>query len=268
MSNEDVVAGVVLAGGHSTRMGAPKADLEWHGSTLLRRSVGVLRRAVTGPVVVVVGAPGQPFPDTGGAEVITDAVAGRGPLQGLATGLAALAERAAAAVVLAVDLPLLHPALVLALVGSLGDGVDAVVPVRGGRRQPLAAVYRTGLAEVATALLQEGPAGPMALLDRVRTRDMDEAGLLADPRVRAVDPEFLGLTDVDDPDTYRRLRALPPPLVTLRPPAGEDVQVRAADLGAALRAAGLAASAQFGADGWTDLATPLFEGDLLEVGPE
>jgi len=28
-------AGLVLAGGRSTRMGAPKASLEWHGSTLL-----------------------------------------------------------------------------------------------------------------------------------------------------------------------------------------------------------------------------------------
>ena len=30
-------AGIVLAGGRSTRMGRPKAALEWHGSTLLHR---------------------------------------------------------------------------------------------------------------------------------------------------------------------------------------------------------------------------------------
>src|SRR5229473_1111464 len=34
-------AGVVLAGGRSSRMGTPKAALEWHGSTLLRRAVGL-----------------------------------------------------------------------------------------------------------------------------------------------------------------------------------------------------------------------------------
>ena len=33
-------AGIVLAGGRSSRMGTPKAALEWHGSTLLRRVVG------------------------------------------------------------------------------------------------------------------------------------------------------------------------------------------------------------------------------------
>ena len=47
------VAGVVLAGGRSTRMGRPKASLEWHGSTLLHRVTGIVSRAVDGPVVVV-----------------------------------------------------------------------------------------------------------------------------------------------------------------------------------------------------------------------
>src|SRR5690349_6242350 len=34
-------------------MGTPKAALEWHGSTLLRRTVGIVARATNGPVVVV-----------------------------------------------------------------------------------------------------------------------------------------------------------------------------------------------------------------------
>ena len=38
-------AGVVLAGGQSSRMGTAKAALEWHGSTLLRRTVGIVARA-------------------------------------------------------------------------------------------------------------------------------------------------------------------------------------------------------------------------------
>ena len=46
-------AGIVLAGGRSTRMGAPKATLEWHGSTLVRRAAGIVARVVDGPVVVV-----------------------------------------------------------------------------------------------------------------------------------------------------------------------------------------------------------------------
>src|SRR5918911_5539062 len=105
-------AGIVLAGGRSSRMGSPKAALEWHGSTLLRRISGIVGRAVDGPVVVV-RAPGQELPALPpGVEVVEDAREGRGPLQGLAAGLAAIGERAEAAYVSSTDAPLLHPAFV------------------------------------------------------------------------------------------------------------------------------------------------------------
>jgi molybdopterin-guanine dinucleotide biosynthesis protein A len=66
-------AAIVLAGGRSSRMGSPKAALEWHGSTLLRRVTGLVARAVDGPVVVV-RAPEQELPDLDGAiEFVTDA---------------------------------------------------------------------------------------------------------------------------------------------------------------------------------------------------
>ena len=86
-------AGVVLAGGRSSRMGAPKAALEWHGSTLLRRTVGILARATGGPVVVV-RAKGQELPELpGDVDVIDDPQEGKGPVQGIAAGLAALIDR-------------------------------------------------------------------------------------------------------------------------------------------------------------------------------
>src|SRR5215831_20878062 len=87
-------AGVVLAGGRSSRMGTPKAALEWHGSTLLRRTIGILARATGGPVVVV-RAPGQDLPALpAGTVVADDPREGKGPVQGIAAGLAALRGRA------------------------------------------------------------------------------------------------------------------------------------------------------------------------------
>src|ERR687893_2081126 len=105
----NVAAGVVLVGGRSSRMGTPKAALEWHGSTLLRRVVGLVARAVDGHVIVV-RAPGQELPELPGeVEQVEDAREGRGPLQGLAAGLAAVGDRAVAAYVSSTDVPLLHP---------------------------------------------------------------------------------------------------------------------------------------------------------------
>ncbi len=87
-------AGVVLAGGRSTRMGTAKAALEWHGSTLLRHVAGIVGRAVDGPVIVV-RAPGQQLPALDPEVLVhTDPEEGRGPMQGLAVGLAAAAEHA------------------------------------------------------------------------------------------------------------------------------------------------------------------------------
>ena len=81
MSN---TAGIVLAGGRSSRMGTPKAALEWHGSTLLRRTVGIVSRATGGPVIVV-RAPGQALPELPPqVDVVDDPAEGLGPVQGLA----------------------------------------------------------------------------------------------------------------------------------------------------------------------------------------
>src|SRR5688572_24430296 len=102
-------------------MGEPKASLQWHGSTLLRRVVGLVARGVDGPVVVV-RAPGQDLPSLPAAvEVVEDSALARGPLEGIASGLAALQDRASHAFVCSTDLPLLHPAYVRAVARAAQD---------------------------------------------------------------------------------------------------------------------------------------------------
>ena len=50
-------AGVVLAGGRSSRMGTAKAGLQWHGSTLLYRTASLLGRTL-GATIQITTAPG------------------------------------------------------------------------------------------------------------------------------------------------------------------------------------------------------------------
>src|SRR5258708_21618937 len=123
-------AGIVLAGGRSSRMGTPKAALEWHGSTLLRRTVGIMSRVADGPVVVV-RAPGQALPALPQqVDVVDDPREGLGPVQGLAAGLAVTADRAEVAFVCSTDLPFLHPAFVRRWRPRAAGGAD------GGRPAP------------------------------------------------------------------------------------------------------------------------------------
>jgi molybdopterin-guanine dinucleotide biosynthesis protein A len=199
-------------------MGTAKANLEWHGSTLLRRAVGVVGRGVDGPVVVV-RAPGQGLPGLPpDVEVVDDPVAGRGPLQGILTGLTAVAGRAPVALVCAVDLPLLHPAFLHRLARELraDAALDVALPVALGHAQPLAAAYRTAVAPLVAELLDAGRLRAGGLFERARVLTLDEAALLADPVLAAVDPRLDSLHDVNTPEEYREARARPAPAVRVR----------------------------------------------------
>ncbi len=171
-------------------MGTAKAALPWHGSTLLRRVTGIVARSVDGPVVVV-RAPGQELPPLDPAvEVVQDAREHRGPLEGLAAGLAAVADRADVVYVSSTDLPLLHPAFVRYVVGSLDGGVDVVLPEVAGHRQPLAAAYRAELLGPVRELTTAGRLRPAFLFERCRVLALSEATLRADPALRAWTPRW------------------------------------------------------------------------------
>ena len=209
-------AAIVLAGGGSTRMGRPKALLEWHGSTLVRRAVGLVARAVDGPVVVVRAA-GQALPALPpGTELADDALQARGPLQGMAAGFAALGERAEVVFVTGVDAPLLHPALIAHVIASLRPGDDVALPLAHGFPHPLAAAYRAAtIAPLITALLAEDSLGTRPLMQRCRVRRLGEAALLADPAVAALDPQLDSLTNLNEPGEYEAAHAQPEPPVVV-----------------------------------------------------
>jgi molybdopterin-guanine dinucleotide biosynthesis protein A len=207
---------VVLAGGRSSRMGTPKAALEWHGSTLLRRTVGILARATGGPVVVV-RAPGQELPDLpGDITIVDDPREGKGPVQGLAAGLNALRDRADVAFVSSTDMPFLHPAFVRRVLSAVHAGADVGLPIARGYPQPLAAAYRTTLADLAERLVREDRLRPAFLFEQCIVTRLDEAALRDDPVLAALDPGLDSVLNVNEPDDYAKARSQPAPEVTVQ----------------------------------------------------
>jgi molybdopterin-guanine dinucleotide biosynthesis protein A len=210
-------AGVVLAGGRSSRMGRAKAELEWHGTTLLHRTCAVVARVGLAPVLVV-RAPGQPLPALPpGVEVVDDPAEGRGPLQGIASGLGALADRADAAFVCSTDLPFLHPAFVRRVIGALlaDAALDVVLPVARGYPQPLAAAYRTRLAGRVAALVAADRLRPAFVFEDTEVLRLDDDALLADPALRGADPALESVVNVNEPTDYETARSRPGPAVTV-----------------------------------------------------
>jgi molybdenum cofactor guanylyltransferase len=209
-------AAIVLAGGRSSRMGSPKAALDWHGSTLLRRVTGIVARSVSGPVIVV-SAPSQTLPALDGAvEVVADEREGRGPVQGLAAGLAAIGDRARVAYVSSTDVPLLHPAFVRFVTGALADDLDVVLPEVGGYRQPLSAAYRVDLLSTVEELIAADRMRPAFLFERSRVLHLTEADLLGDGALAGLDPALESVSNLNEPADYERAVARPAPEIAIR----------------------------------------------------
>jgi molybdopterin-guanine dinucleotide biosynthesis protein A len=189
-----IVGGIVLCGGQSKRMGRPKAWLPFAGELMLPRVVHLLSEAVS--PLVVVAAPEQDLPSLPPTvAVVRDEEKGRGPLQGLAAGLAALQGKADAAYLSSCDVPFLRPAFVRRLIELLGDHAICV-PRVGDYHHPLAAVYRLDVADAVHRLLAEDRLRPFFLFEAVPTRVV-EATQLAD-----VDPDFQTLRNLNTPQDY------------------------------------------------------------------
>jgi uncharacterized protein YhfF/molybdopterin-guanine dinucleotide biosynthesis protein A len=195
-------------------MGSAKALIDWRGTPLVVHVAAVVAKA-TAPVVVVT-APGQELPPLPrGVEVVHDAEPGRGPLEGLAAGMRALAGSAGAAFVCGADMPFLTGAVVRQLAVALTAGSQAVaITDTDGRDFPLGAVYRLDLLGLVEELLASGErrlglvteraetlriAGDPALLAALRSVNTPEE--LAAARVEAFWAEFVAATGIDGPYT-------------------------------------------------------------------
>ena len=191
-------AGIVLCGGESRRMGRPKAWLPFSGEFMLCRVVRLLGEVVS--PLVVVAAPGQALPALpANVVVVRDPERGRGPLQGLAAGLDALAGRAEAAYASSCDVPFLRPAFVRRLIELRGEHA-ACTPEVDGRRHPLAAVYRLDAAAVIAQLLAEDRLRATLLFDRLPTR------IVRPEELADVDPDFQTLRNLNTAAEYEAAR--------------------------------------------------------------
>jgi molybdopterin-guanine dinucleotide biosynthesis protein A len=207
---------IILAGGKSSRMGSPKAALDWHGSTLVRRVTGLAQRSVEGPVVVVRASEQQLPPLHPSVEVVADAREGRGPLQGLAAGLAAIGDRADVAYVSSTDVPLLHPAFIRRVIGAVTADVDVVLPEIQGFRQPLSAAYRTTLLPEVEALIAADKLKPAFLFERCRVLRLDDTAMLSDAALAAADPELASTRNLNEPSDYEQAHAQAAPEIEVR----------------------------------------------------
>jgi molybdenum cofactor cytidylyltransferase len=191
-----VIAGIILAAGASSRMGTPKALLDYRGETFVGRLVRVLGTSCN-PVIVVLGYHAgvlrQQVPAA--ANIVVNPDPSRGQLSSLQTALAALPPEAKGFAFIPVD----SPAVAEDTVGSLARAFEQrkpstlfVIPRQHGKRgHPVFAARSIAAEFLGLPSTAEAREVVHACVDRTEYVDVDDAGIF---------------TDVDDPETYRRLK--------------------------------------------------------------
>jgi molybdenum cofactor cytidylyltransferase len=197
------IAAVILAAGRSTRFagdqpGTTKLAADLHGKPLVRHVAEAALASRARPVIVVTGH---------GRELVQGALAGlpltfvhnenyaTGLASSLRTGVAAVPQEAAGAIILLGDMPLVTADLIDQLVRRFEEsvGTDAIVPVTKGRRGNPVLLARSLFPGIARLTGDEGA-----------------RRLLQEPGTNVVELPFEGAAaaaDIDTPEALEILRS-------------------------------------------------------------
>ena len=191
-----MIAGLILAAGESSRMGTPKATLAYRGRTFLETIVQTLREAGIERIVVVLGHRAEEIQrqvKIGPAQAIINPYYRTGQTSSLQAGLRALlADELEGVLLCLVDHPAVSAETVRRTMATFRQGgAPVVIPTYQGRRGHPALIGRQLFDEL---LRLASDAGADSVIRKYRSGT----------QFVAVEDEGV-VTDVDDPDSYRRL---------------------------------------------------------------
>jgi molybdopterin-guanine dinucleotide biosynthesis protein A len=192
------IAGVLLAGGKSSRFGSNKALAPFRGRPLISHTASLLQR-LFGEILLVTNSPAEyaflGWPMTG------DLFPHCGPLAGIHAALHQVASPRIFAV--GCDMPLVQEGLVRLLCGEAGEW-QAVVPELDLGLEPLCALYGKGCLPAIEENLRQGRRQLHRLFEQVHTKRITEAAL------RQADPALLSFENINRLPDLEALAALAP----------------------------------------------------------
>jgi molybdopterin-guanine dinucleotide biosynthesis protein A len=194
MTERRPLAAAILTGGRASRMGGVrKAALTVGGTSIIERQLAVLR-GVAAPVFMVTSADA---PGEASLDVIRDEFPGHGALGGIYTAIVASPHQRT--LVVACDMPFLHPAL---LEHMSRIDADLVIPRTARGYEPLCAIYGRACAASIRERLTRGELEASRLPEGVRVAEVG-------PETLAVyDPDGLLFVNVNTPHDYERAKDL------------------------------------------------------------
>lgn len=188
------VTGVILAGGHSSRMGSNKALLPYRGGRFVE-AIHRLLHDIFPEVILVTNNPEQY--DFLPCRKVPDLYEGVGVLAGIHSGLYHSCNPAIFAV--ACDMPYLMVSLIRHL-ASRADAGGVLIPESPSGLEPLHAVYGKGCLAAIEATLLSGQRRIVSFFDRTNVSKMNVE------QVACYDPAFASFININTPRDYFELR--------------------------------------------------------------
>jgi molybdenum cofactor guanylyltransferase len=196
MKSTNPIAGFILAGGESSRMGRAKALLELGGEPLIVRTARLVERVAGAPTVVGDSAGIRAL----GLRSIADDWPGEGPLGGIATALRA--TTAPWSLVVACDLPYLTRPWLEYLAGrAVGSRAQAVMPMNVHSSEPLCALYHESAEPGIRSALALGTRKLKDALENLSVEIVEPA------EWKAFDSDGLLFKNMNSPADYEEARA-------------------------------------------------------------
>jgi FdhD protein len=188
------VTGVILAGGHSSRMGSNKALLPYRGGRFIE-AIHRLLNDIFPEVILVTNNPEQY--DFLPCRKVPDLYEGMGVLAGIHSGIYHSSNPAIFAV--ACDMPYLMENLVRHM-ASRADAGGVLIPESPNGLEPLHAVYGKGCLAAIEATLLSGQRRIVSFFDRTNVSKMNVE------QVACFDPAFVSFMNINTPRDYFALR--------------------------------------------------------------
>lgn len=163
------IAGVVLAGGQSSRYGQPKMFEMFAGQPLYKNSLIALQKNQLQPLMIATNANLEPKFSEEQIQRIIEKQPHQGPLSALQNIMANFQDVEWFFVV-ASDMPYMNANFVKTMLTYIDDRYDAIVPKQASRIQPLASLYRRSALPKANLLIQQNKRSMNVLLEQLRVR--------------------------------------------------------------------------------------------------
>ena len=190
------VTGIILAGGHCTRISTNKALLPLGDRPIIVDIVDTLT-SIFHDIILVTNRPEDyDFTDV---QKVQDIIPGKGPLGGLYTGLSV--SRTQYNFVVACDMPFLNSDLIgHMLIGC--EKFDVVVPQLSDGLEPLHAIYSKSCLEPIQNRLHAGDLKLQSFFGSVRTKYIQQE------EIKRFDPELRTFFNINYREDYQKVKRL------------------------------------------------------------